>query len=235
MYSLLLARKDGIMITLENVTCTYENTIALDDISLHITAGETIYITGPNGSGKSTLFKLLNGLIFPINGIYTFNGTAITAKQLKDVRFAKSFHQKMGYVFQNPDVQLFCGTVYDEIAFGPRQMGLVPDEVDSRVQYCLDMLHLKQLAERPPYQLSGGEKKKTAIAAVLALNPDVLMLDEPFNGLDKETRQWLCNFLVSLHQAGKTIITATHETTLQEILPGRTVRFTSEHTLESEG
>lgn len=227
-----MVRKDVIMITLENVTCTYESALALDQVSLHIEAGEAVYLIGPNGSGKSTLFKLLNGLIFPLRGTYSFKGTAMTAQKMKDLTFAKAFHQKMGYVFQNSEVQLFCSTVYDEIAFGPRQMGLVPDEVNQRVQACLDLLQLNHLVNRPPYQLSGGEKKKTALAAVLSLNPDVLMLDEPFNGLDEETRHWLCEFLVTLNKAGKTIITATHDHSLQKVLAGRTIQFTKDHRIQ---
>ena len=117
------------MIELKNVCYAYGKEIALRYINLNIQKGESVIIQGPNGCGKSTLIKLLNGIIFPMEGSYTYQGHEITEKTLKDTRFAKWFHQQMGYVFQNADTQLFCGSVEEEIAFGPTQMGLSENEI----------------------------------------------------------------------------------------------------------
>ena len=116
----------------------------------------------------------------------------------------------MGYLFQNPDVMLFNGTVYDEIAFGPRQMGLKEGEVKKRTEDCIKLFSLQELSGKAPYHLSGGQKKRTALAAVMALNPEVLILDEPFAGLDQKSQDKLMAFLSDLKKAGKTILIATH-------------------------
>ena len=117
------------MIRLENVCFAYEKEIALRYVDLHINRGDSIVIQGPNGCGKSTLIKLLNGIIFPSEGKYFYQGNEINEKALKNSQFAKWFHQQMGYVFQNADTQLFCGSVEEEIAFGPVQMGLSEEEI----------------------------------------------------------------------------------------------------------
>ena len=119
------------MITLEKVCFAYEHEVALRYVNLHIEKGESLVIQGPNGCGKSTLIKLLNGIIFPSEGHYLYKDHEITEKALKDRQFAKWFHQQMGYVFQNADTQLFCGSVEEEVAFGPIQMGLSEAEVSS--------------------------------------------------------------------------------------------------------
>lgn len=219
------------IIKLSNINYTYEDIPALNDVSLTIDRGEFIFFTGPNGCGKSTLFRLLNGLIFPTSGSYIFDGKEITAKSLKDNSFAKSFHKRVGYVFQNPDLQLFNPTVYDEIAFGPRQMGLDENTVRQRVSELLQYLQIEKLQDRAPYYLSGGEQKKTAIAAVLALNPDVLIMDEPLNGLDNKSRHWVEEFLHSFSASGKTILIATHESELLKLPHSRTIQFSEDHTI----
>ena len=122
------------MIELKNVCYAYGNEIALRYINLNIQKGESVIIQGPNGCGKSTLIKILNGIIFPMEGSYTYEDHEITEKALKDSRFAKWFHQQMGYVFQNADTQLFCGSVEEEIAFGPIQMGLSEEKVKQRTE-----------------------------------------------------------------------------------------------------
>ncbi|MCR5792383.1 MAG: energy-coupling factor ABC transporter ATP-binding protein [Lachnospiraceae bacterium] len=206
------------MIRLENICFSYEESEALKDISLHIEKGQTVILEGPNGCGKSTLLKIMNGLIFPSKGKYYFEGEEITHKKMQNNVFAKKFHQKLGFVFQNSDVQLFCGNVEDEIGFGPRQMGLTEEEVHKRVEDCLDLLDIQKLRKRPPYHLSGGEKKKVAIACILSMNPEVLILDEPLNGLDRESRKWLLDFLKQLKSSGKTMIIATHDEELKQEL-----------------
>lgn len=219
------------IINLSHISYNYEEVSALNDISLKIYAGELIFFTGPNGCGKSTLFKLLNGLIFPTKGEYYFDNKKIDKNTLQDNIFAKNFHKRIGYIFQNPDVQLFNATVYDEIAFGPRQMNLDEEIIHQRVNELLIYLNIQHLQDRPPYHLSGGEQKKVALAAILALNPDVLMIDEPLNGLDNKTRQWFKDFLIDFIKANKTILISTHEQELLSLPHSRIIKFNDEHTI----
>lgn len=219
------------IINLSHISYNYEEVSALNDISLEIYAGELIFFTGPNGCGKSTLFKLLNGLIFPTKGEYYFDNKKIDKNTLQDNISAKSFHKRIGYIFQNPDVQLFNATVYDEIAFGPRQMNLDEEIIHQRVNKLLIYLNIQHLQDRPPYHLSGGEQKKVALAAILALNPDVLMIDEPLNGLDNKTRQWFKDFLIDFIKANKTILISTHEQELLSLPHSRIIKFNDEHTI----
>jgi cobalt/nickel transport system ATP-binding protein len=217
------------MIKLENVSYSYEGHPALEDISFGVEPGESVCLLGPNGSGKSTLLKLVNGLIFATSGAYSFDGEEITAKRMKDPRLSKRFHQRVGFVFQDSEAQLFCSNVFDEVAFGPRQMGMDESAVEKRVDDCLALLHLESFRDRQPYHLSGGEKKKVAIAATLALNPEVLVLDEPMNGLDPRTERWLAAFIVSLNKSGKTIITSTHNLELVQEISNRAILFDETH------
>lgn len=219
------------IINLSHISYNYEEVSALNDISLEIYAGELIFFTGPNGCGKSTLFKFLNGLIFPTKGEYYFDNKKIDKNTLQDNLFAKNFHKRIGYIFQNPDVQLFNATVYDEIAFGPRQMNLDEDIIHQRVNELLIYLNIQHLQDRPPYHLSGGEQKKVALAAILALNPDILMIDEPLNGLDNKTRQWFKDFLMDFIKANKTILISTHEQELLSLPHSRIIKFNDEHTI----
>lgn len=219
------------IINLSHISYNYEEVSALNDISLEIYAEELIFFTGPNGCGKSTLFKLLNGLIFPTKGEYYFDNKKIDKNTLQDNIFAKNFHKRIGYIFQNPDVQLFNATVYDEIAFGPRQMNLNEDIIHQRVNELLIYLNIQHLQDRPPYHLSGGEQKKVALAAILALNPDILMIDEPLNGLDNKTRQWFKDFLIDFIKANKTILISTHEQELLSLPHSRIIKFNDKHTI----
>ena len=219
------------IINLSHISYNYEEVSALNDISLEIYAGELIFFTGPNGCGKSTLFKLLNGLIFPTKGEYYFDNKKIDKNTLQDNLFAKNFHKHIGYIFQNPDVQLFNATVYDEIAFGPRQMNLNEEIIHQRVNELLIYLNIQHLQDRPSYHLSGGEQKKVALAAILALNPDILMIDEPLNGLDNKTRQWFKEFLIDFIKANKTILISTHEQELLSLPHSRIIKFNDEHTI----
>ena len=219
------------IINLSHISYNYEEVSALNDISLEIYAGELIFFTGPNGCGKSTLFKLLNGLIFPTKGEYYFDNKKIDKNTLQDNIFAKNFHKRIGYIFQNPDVQLFNATVYDEIAFGPRQMNLNEEIIHQRINELLIYLNIQHLQDRPPYHLSGGEQKKVALAAILALNPDVLMIDEPLNGLDNKTRQWFKEFLMDFIKDNKTILISTHEQELLSLPHSRIIKFNDKHTI----
>ena len=222
------------MIELENVSYAYEGVSALSEIGFSIAAGESVCLLGPNGSGKSTLLRLLNGLVFPDSGVYRFDGEQITPKRMKDAKFAKRFHQRVGFVFQDSEAQLFCPSVYDEIAFGPRQMGMDEEAVEQRVGTCLSLLRLEGFRDRQPYHLSGGEKKKVAIAATLAMNPEVLVLDEPMNGLDPRTERWLAAFLVELNRAGKTVVTSTHNLELVQEISRRAILFGEDHRVAAD-
>jgi cobalt/nickel transport system ATP-binding protein len=213
------------MIELKDICFGYGSQPVLNYFSMTVNDGETVALCGDNGCGKSTVLGILNGLIFADKGTYIFNGDEITEKKMKSQKFSKSFHQKIGYVFQNTELQLFCSSVYEEIAFGPRQMGMDDDEVDKRVLDMLKFLNIEKLRDRAPYHLSCGEKKKVAIASVLAVNPQVLILDEPLNFLDKASSAWLVDFLISMKKAGKTIILVTHSDQLVTSLNARVINM----------
>jgi cobalt/nickel transport system ATP-binding protein len=199
------------MIKLSGVSFSYGEGDVLAQVDIAIPRGEAVAIIGPNGCGKSTLLKLLNGIVLPRVGRYLFDGEEISTASLKDAPFAKRFHQRIGFLFQNSDAQLFCPVVHDEIAFGPRQMGLSEEEVDRRVEDCLQLLGIGKLRSRVPYHLSEGEKRKVALASVLALNPEVLVLDEPMNGLDPRMKHFLREIILSLNESGKTVLCSTHD------------------------
>lgn len=219
------------MIRLEDVSFKYKNKVALNKIDINIEEGESIAIIGPNGSGKSTLLKLLNGIIFASQGKYFFDETEISEERIKDNKFSKSFHKKIGFVFQNSDTQLFCSTVFEEIAFGPIQMGLSNEDIEKRVNGCLRMLNIEKVKDEHPYNLSGGEKKRVAIASVLALNPEVLVLDEPMNGIDPKGKKFLKELLIMLNKSGKTIICATHDFEYVEGIFKRGIVFSENHNI----
>ncbi len=153
---------------------------------------------------------------------------------LRDEATAFRFRRRVGFVFQHSDAQLFSPTVREEIAFGPLQMGLPPAEVERRLCDVADLMGIGSLLDRPPFQLSGGEKKKVALACVLAINPDVILLDEPTGGLDPRSQRWLVELLLSLHKAGKTLITATHDLDIVAEIADRVLIFSEEHTLAAE-
>ncbi len=201
------------LLELKDIFYTYpdEHDPTLRGLSLNVEAGECVLILGDNGAGKSTLFRVLNGLAFPDKGDYTFDGTAITRDYLKDNHNSKLFHKRMGYLFQNPDIMLFNGRVRDEIAFGPRQMGIPDSQVEQRTRDCMELFKLTELEDKAPYHLSGGQKKRVAMAAVMALNPDVLILDEPFAGIDGRTKEEGVRLLKELKESGKTLLIATHD------------------------
>jgi len=222
------------MIEIEGVFYSYAGAPALNNISLQINKGESVALLGPSGSGKSTLLKLINGIIFPDRGFYKFDHQEIDSKKFRDSTFSKKFHQRMGFVFQNSDTQLFCADVYAEIAFGPRQAGLSEKEVDQRVNDCLDLMDLHNSRDRAPYHLSGGEKRKVAIASVLSLNPEILVLDEPMTGLDPRSQRWLAEFLVKLNRAGKTLILSTHNLELVSEISRRAILFDEDHKLAAD-
>lgn len=162
---------------------------AIKDISFTIYHGESVGIIGANGSGKSTLLLLIMGILFPDKGEAKVGDVAVTKKTLEMIR------QRLGLVFQDSDDQLFMTTVYDDVAFGPRNYNLDENEVKARVEEALEMVGIPHLKDRAPFKLSGGEKRAAAIASVLSMKPDVLIMDEPTSGLDPKSRRRLINIL----------------------------------------
>lgn len=216
----------------EDLSFSYlDRFVALADVSLSVTAGEKIALLGANGCGKSTLLKILDGLLFAGSGSYTAFGEPVTEDNLEDEGYSMGFRQRVGFVFQNSEAQVFSPSVREEIAFGPLQMGMEMDAVQARIGDLLEMLDIKELEDRAPHQLSGGQKKRVAIASVLATNPEVLLFDEPTAGLDPRTQQWLIELIVELNGAGKTIISATHDLDTLDVIAGRCLIFSEEHTI----
>jgi cobalt/nickel transport system ATP-binding protein len=199
------------------VSYSYNQVQALDAVSLQVAAGERIALLGANGCGKSTLLRLLAGLYFPSQGEISFFGEPLTESRLADEEFFFRFRRRVGLLFQNPDIQLFNPSVFDEVAFGPLQLGWARAEIRARVLEALRGLGIEGLKDRAPHRLSGGEKKRVALASVLILDPGVLLLDEPTAALDPRSQSQMVDFLVSCAGGAKTVITATHDLdTLEE-------------------
>jgi cobalt/nickel transport system ATP-binding protein len=196
---------------IERLTYRYESTIALDDLTLSIPEGSRIALLGANGSGKSTLLRLLDGLYFGEPGVTRFRGEELTEQNFAIDEFAFSFRREVGLVFQNSDVQLFNPTVFDEVAFSPLQMRWSRQDVRERVMETLEWLRIAHLKDRDPHRLSGGEKKRVALASVLVMDPAVLLLDEPTAGLDPRSQSQLIDLLVQWGGGSKSVITATHD------------------------
>lgn len=177
-------------IEVKNVHYAYvDHFVAIEDISFQIHHGEAVGIIGANGAGKSTLLMLLMGLLFPRSGEVLIGDVHITQKNLPIMR------QRLGFVFQEPDDMLFMTTVYEDVAFGPRNNRLDEKEVDMRVTGALEAVGISHLKDKAPYKLSGGEKKSAAIATVLAMAPDVLIMDEPTAALDPKSRRRMIHLL----------------------------------------
>ncbi len=201
-------------IKIENLTYVYNpgspfETKALDNVNVEIEAGEFIGLIGHTGSGKSTLTQHLNGLIKPTSGKIIINDTDITNQSVK----LRDIRKKVGLVFQYPEHQLFEETIYKDIAFGPLNLGLSESEVEERVKDAMEFVKLPfdELKDRSPFELSGGQRRRVAIAGVFAMRPEVLILDEPTAGLDPRTRDELLEEIKSLHSRYKnTVILVSH-------------------------
>ena len=209
--------------------------VALDGVDLTVYRGEKLALLGANGCGKSTLLKVLDGLIFPTEGTVTAFGEPITEDALEDEQLHAGFRSRVGFVFQNSDAQVFSPTVREELSFGPLQLGLDRAEVTRRVDDVLALLEIGELADRAPFQLSGGQKKRVAIGTVLAMNPEVLLFDEPTAALDPRTSEWLTGLIEDLAAAGKTIVLATHDLDSLDRLADRCVVFSEAHRIVAEG
>lgn len=219
---------------LDDITFSYPlSEPVLSNFSLAIDKGQRVCILGANGCGKSTLLKILAGLLVPLSGDFSAFGNKINAAALKKDA-ARSYHRRVGYIFQDSDVQLFCSNVREELAFGPLQLGLPTDQVLSKVDDMASQLGIEKLLGKPPYHLSGGEKKKVAIASVLITDPDVLILDEPTNDLDPRSQTWLLKLLRDLGAEGKTLIFATHNLELVPHVADRAVLFGEDHRIHAD-
>jgi cobalt/nickel transport system ATP-binding protein len=195
----------------ENLRYSYGQIPALHGVSLGIEQGRRVALLGANGSGKSTLLRLLAGLSFGSGGTIRFLDEELNKARLEEQEFFFSFRRKVGVVFQNPDVQLFNANVFDEVAFGPLQMGWPPQMVRERVEQTLRNMRIEDLKDRAPHRLSGGEKKRVAIASVLVLDPEVLLLDEPTAALDPASQTQMVELLSSWKNTGRTVVIATHD------------------------
>lgn len=182
-----------------------EKTFEIKDVSFDILSGKKYALCGPNGAGKTTLLRLLLGLEIVKSGKIIVDNITIRRKDLKAIR------QKIGFVFQNPDSQVFSASVYEDVAFGPRNMGLSKEEVNNCVNKALESVDLSDYSDKSPYQLSYGQKKRVAIAGILSMDPPIIVLDEPYSNLDYPSKESLRILLDrEITNKGKTILFATH-------------------------
>jgi cobalt/nickel transport system ATP-binding protein len=217
------------MIRVEGLSHDHEGFIAIKDLSFAAAAGQKITLLGANGSGKSTLLKAINGLIEPRSGrVLLWDRDVCEAK--RDKAFRRVLRLQTGLLFQNPEAMLFHSTVRDEIAFGPKHFGL--DDVDERVARWAAELQVGELLDRSPHALSNGEKQRVCLALLLALEPELLLLDEPTSSLDPRSTGWLVDFLRDLPI---TVITSTHNLSLASELGDRCLLLGEDHTLLYDG
>lgn len=194
------------MIEVKDIHFTYPNGVeALSGVSLEVKTGEFMALMGQNGAGKTTLVKHINGLLKPTKGEVVIDG--INTRKVSVAKLSR----KVGFVFQNPDHQLFCETVEDEVAFALRNFKFTEQLIKRRVTWALNLLNLTQYQQTSPFMLSGGERKRVALASVLAWNPDMVILDEPTIGQDHQQKEKLRQFIVQLNTQGKTVIIVTHD------------------------
>jgi len=220
----------------ENLCYNYPGSSAvLDDVSFSVNEGESIAVLGANASGKSTLLHILDGLYFAGSGKVKAFGTELTESSVESSPFAGVFRQRVGFLFQNSDSQLFCSTVEEELAFGPLQLKISKEAREERINDILQLLQIEHLRDRSPAALSGGEKKKVALASILTCGPSVILLDEPSTGLDPRTQQWLIEFLQVLHTSGITLITASHDLSFVAETCERALVLSEQHRLLFDG
>ncbi len=196
------------IIEAKDITYYYpDGTKALEGVNFKAEDGKIVALLGPNGAGKSTLFLHFNGILRPSSGSVMINGNPVEydKKGLMKVR------QTVGIVFQNPDDQLFAPTVIEDVAFGPMNMGLPKDEVERRVKEALKKVGMEGFEKKPPHHLSGGQKKRVAIAGILAMKPKIMVLDEPTSGLDPKGASQILRILYELNGGGMTIVISTHD------------------------
>ncbi|MHA1595777.1 MAG: energy-coupling factor ABC transporter ATP-binding protein [Candidatus Baldrarchaeia archaeon] len=193
-----------------------DGTRAICNLEFYVKKGECVAILGPNGAGKTTLLLHLNGILLPTKGSVIVKGIPVTKRNLPKIR------KIVGMVFQNPDDQLFAPTVEQDVAFGPLCQKLPIEEVRRRVEWALKVTGLEEVRHKPPHHLSGGQKKRAAIAGVLAMRPEILVLDEPVAGLDPESKMTILGILKDLKErGGLTLVIATHDVEVAAILADR--------------
>jgi len=220
----------------EDVSFAYEGKqTALENIRLTVCTGESLVILGANGCGKSTLLKLLDGLYFPTQGSISAFGQPLTEETLREDEFNFAFRRRVGLVFQDSDVQLFSPSVLDEVAFAPLQLGISRAEINKRVDSALEALRIEKLRDRAPHRLSGGEKRRVALASLLTLQPEVWLMDEPTTGLDPRSQSWLVEFIHEQQKLGKTLITATHDLAIAEEIASKIYVFSEDHQIVASG
>ncbi len=187
-----------------------DGTVALQGVNIRLEEGKKVALVGPNGAGKSTLMLMFNGILQPKSGSVLFRGQPLNY----DATSLRSIRRAVGMVFQNSDDQLFAPTVYQDVAFGPSNLGYPAEKVKRYVTYALAYVGLSGYEPRPPHHLSGGEKKRVAIAGILAMEPEVMILDEPTSNLDPATSEEIMEMLEELNLGGKTLIISTHDVDL---------------------
>lgn len=196
------------LLTAEAVTFSYQQgKVALDQVSLTIPAGKNVALIGPNGAGKSTLFLHLNAILRPHTGRLLFKGQPYNYSRAA----VTELRQKIGLVFQDHDTQLFAGSVLDDVLFGPMNLGLTLQEAEQRAMAALEAVAMREYSQEPSHFLSHGQKKRVAIAGILAMNPELMVMDEPTAGLDYPGMCLLSAILEQLHRSGKTLLVATHD------------------------
>ncbi len=218
------------LIKVQNISFAYKQQKVLIDISFSINKHEKVVLLGVNGSGKSTLLKILDGLLAPNDGKIFYQNTPLTQKNLKNKTFRRKFRSEIGLLFQNPDVMLFNSTVFDEIAFGLRQ--LQKSQITEKVKYWAEKVGVAPLLNRSPFQLSAGEKQKVCLASLLAIEPKVLLLDEPTSNLDPKSTGW---FIELINELETSVLITTHNLSIAGEMGNRLLVLSDNHQLIYDG
>ena len=208
------------IIDIENLSLTYpppNRVQALKNVSLNITKGEFVALIGQNGSGKTTLAKCISGFLKPTKGTIRING-----RDTKNMR-TSDLAQEVGYVFQNPDHQLFKESVYDEVAFGLKNIGTPKEDIEKKVREVLDRMHLWEFRDLHPFRLGKGQRQRVAISAILAMEPEILVIDEPTTGQDRREARAIMDLTYDLNKEGVTALVITHAMSLVAEYTRRTV------------
>ena len=208
---------------------------ALCGVDIRIEKGQEVAFIGANGSGKSTLLHMLDGLIFPARGTVMAFGKELSDRAFSDQEFSRNFRMKVGLVFQNPDIQLFCPTVKEDILFGPLHLGMGKKEIERRLEKVVDLLDVGKLLDRSPHQLSLGEKKRVAIASILIMEPEIVLLDEPTASLDPRTSRHLIDAIVQLGGKGCAVIISTQDIHIVSEIADRVIVMGEDKRIAADG